>query len=79
MYIVTAFISPGDCQAIAYGETATVALDRWQSWITRGDSLESLDDETAFWIANARSAMRNHGLSPKQDSGCYYRLEKLYP
>lgn len=79
MYIVTAFIAPGDCQAIAYGETATEALNRWQVWLTRGESIENLPYEDAAWIAAARSAMRNHGLSPKQDSGCHYRLEKLYP
>jgi len=79
MWIVTGFIAPGDCQAIAYGETAGEALGRWQVWITRGEPMESLPDADALWITEARSAMRNHGLSSKQDSGCHYRLEKLYP
>ena len=79
MWIVTAFIAPADVQAVSYGSTASEALDRWQSWITNGEPLESLSDEQASWISAAKSAMRNYGLSPKQDSGCHYRLETLYP
>ena len=79
MWIITAFIAHRDCQAVAYGETVTQALDRWQSWITNGEPLESLSTENMIWISEARSAMRNHGLSAKQDSGSHYRLDKLYP
>lgn len=79
MWIVTGFIAPADCMAIAYGETAQEAIDRWAVWLTRGESMESLSDSDFQWLTEAKSDLRNIGKTKPQDSGCHYRLERLYP
>ena len=77
-YVITAFVAPADCQAVAVGMSASEALDKWQTWILNGETLESCTAEACAWIMTAKSDMRNYGKSAPQDSGCHYRLEHCY-
>lgn len=80
-YVITAYVAPCDCQAVAVALSTSAALNKWEYWITRGEDLQNLPADERRWIDEARSDMRNHGRTKPQVHnlpGCHYRLEICY-
>lgn len=71
VYVVIAFIAPADVQVISVATTKDRAVYDWKKWMSHFDS----ELENDPWLVRNGISLLERGITDKQDSGCFYRLE----
>ena len=80
MYIVIAIMPNAgavDATVAAYSEIKNECVYNFRGWICNGEEYNNMTENERAYVEKACRDLMHHGITDKQDSGCFYRMEVL--